>query len=65
VLAERRGVFDFGPALISSGDLFGFRERWGENDQLDSVLVYPKIVSLEKLGLQAARPSGEHTTARV
>jgi uncharacterized protein (DUF58 family) len=64
VLAERRGVFDFGPAVISSGDLFGFRERWGENDQLDSVLVYPKIVSLEKLGLLAARPSGEHTTAR-
>jgi uncharacterized protein (DUF58 family) len=64
VLAERRGVFDFGPALISSGDLFGFRERWGENDRLDSVLVYPKIVPLEKLGLQAARPSGEHATVR-
>ncbi len=64
VRAERRGVYDFGPALISSGDLFGFRERWGENDQLDSVLVYPKIVLLEKLGLQAARPSGEQATAR-
>jgi uncharacterized protein (DUF58 family) len=64
VRAERRGAFDFGPALISSGDLFGFRERWGENDRLDSVLVYPKIVPLEKLGLQAARPSGEHATVR-
>jgi uncharacterized protein (DUF58 family) len=62
--AERRGVFDFGPALISSGDLFGFRERRGVNDQVDPVLVYPKIVSLEKLGLQAARPSGEQSTSR-
>ena len=62
--AERRGVFDFGPALISSGDLFGFRERRDELDRLDTVLVYPKIVTLEKLGLQAARPPGEYTTMR-
>ena len=62
--AERRGVFDFGPAQISSGDLFGFRERQGVNNQVDPVLVYPKIVPLEKLGLQAARPSGEQATPR-
>ncbi len=64
LLAERRGVYDFGPALISSGDLFGFRERWREERTLDTVLVYPKIVSVEKLGLQAARPFGDLATER-
>src|SRR5512143_2334198 len=64
LLAERRGVYDFGPVLISSGDLFGFRERWREDSALDTVLVYPKIVPLEKLGLQAARPFGDLSTER-
>ncbi len=64
LLAERRGVYDFGPVLISSGDLFGFRERWREEKSLDTVLVYPKIVTLEKLGLQAARPFGDLPTER-
>ncbi len=62
--AVRRGVYDFGPVLLSSGDLFGFRERWREEKKLDTVLVYPKIVSLEKLGLQAARPFGDLATDR-
>ena len=60
----RRGAFDFGPVQVSSGDLFGFRERWRDDDRLDTVLVYPKIVSLEKLGLQAARPFGDFATQR-
>jgi uncharacterized protein (DUF58 family) len=64
LLAERRGVYDFGPVLISSGDLFGFRERWREDGAVDIVLVYPKIVPLEKLGLRAARPFGDLTTER-
>ncbi len=64
LLAERRGVYDFGPVLISSGDLFGFRERWREDGAVDIVLVYPKIVPLEKLGLRAARPFGDLATER-
>ena len=62
--AARRGAYDFGPALVSSGDLFGFRERRMEALQLDSVLVYPKIVSIDKLGLQAARPLGDFRAGR-
>ncbi len=62
--AVNRGAFDFGPVLVSSGDLFGFRERRMASPQLDTLLVYPKIVSMEKLGLQAARPLGDFRAER-
>jgi uncharacterized protein (DUF58 family) len=64
LLAERRGAFDFGPVVVSSGDIFGFRTRALEIKQAQTVLVYPKIVPLARLGLQAARPLGEHTSLR-
>ena len=61
---ERRGAYDFGPVLLSSGDLFGFRERRREDDRLDTVLVYPKIVALENLRLKMARPFGDFASER-
>lgn len=62
--ADRRGVFEFGPTVISSGDIFGFRTRFLDLDRRDTVLVYPKLVPLEKLGLRAARPLGDFGTER-
>ena len=62
--AERRGAYDFGPVLLSSGDIFGFQTRRLEMPGRQTVLVYPKIVPLEHLGLRVARPSGEQRTER-
>jgi uncharacterized protein (DUF58 family) len=62
--ANRRGAFEFGPALISSGDIFGFHTRRLEIEERQTVLVYPKMVPLEKLGLKAARPVGDFGTER-
>jgi uncharacterized protein (DUF58 family) len=62
--ADRRGAFEFGPAVITSGDIFGFRTRTLDIEGRQTVLVYPKIVPLEKLGLKAARPFGDFGTER-
>ncbi len=62
--APQRGAFDFGPVLVSSGDLFGFRERRREGLHLDTLLVYPKLVPLSRLGLQAATPLGDFRAER-
>lgn len=57
--AERRGAFEFGPAVVASGDLFGFRTRSQAVEQRHTVLVYPKVIPVENLGLRAARPLGD------
>lgn len=62
--ASRRGVFDFGPAAVSSGDIFGFRSRRQEIDHRHTVLVYPKVAPMERLDLRAARPLGDYGAPR-
>lgn len=62
--ADRRGVFDFGPAAVSSGDIFGFRTRRQEIDHRHTVLVYPKVAPMDRLDLRAARPLGDFGAQR-
>lgn len=62
--STRRGVFDFGPVTLTSGDIFGFRARRADLDQRHSLTVYPKIVPFQQLDLQPARPQGDHATFR-
>lgn len=57
--AYRRGLFDFGPVAVTSGDIFGFRSRRMDVTERDTLLVYPKIVPLDKLPLRPARPLGD------
>jgi uncharacterized protein (DUF58 family) len=61
---EQRGMFEFGPAEISSGDMFGARKREQLQDGLDTLVVFPKIVPVEALGLPANRPMGEWRARR-
>lgn len=61
---ETRGVFDLGPAFITSGDLFGFRVRRSEVQERRTLLVYPRIVPIEQLSLPSARPLGDYGTER-
>jgi uncharacterized protein (DUF58 family) len=56
---RQRGVFIFGPTYIRSGDLFGFFRRNMNIDKLDYLLVYPRLVPLEKLGIPSQQFFGD------
>jgi uncharacterized protein (DUF58 family) len=62
--AERRGVYEFGPVLLSSSDIFGFRTRLIELPEQQTVLVYPRLVPLNRIPLHVARPTGERLGER-
>ncbi len=64
VRALRRGVLEFGPVTLHAGDLFGFRQQERVLRQVDELIVYPRIVPMPALGLQAAHPFGDATTRR-
>jgi uncharacterized protein (DUF58 family) len=64
VRGERRGVYDIGPAQITSGDLFGFQLRRTLVPEMNTVLVYPKLVPLAQFSLPAARPLGDFGSER-
>lgn len=59
VACARRGVYVFGPAKVRSGDPFGLFQRESEVMATDSLLVYPRIVSLETLGITSRNPFGD------
>jgi uncharacterized protein (DUF58 family) len=56
---QKRGVFIFGPAAISSGDPFGFFRTKTVNEKTDRLLVYPKILPLEDIGIPSRHPFGD------
>ncbi len=54
-----RGYHPFGPATLRTGDVFGFATRELEIFQEDYLLVYPRIVSMDRLVLPARDPFGD------
>jgi uncharacterized protein (DUF58 family) len=61
---EQRGVYHIGPVQIASGDLFGFRRQRMLVQDMQTVLVYPKIVPVKQLSLSVARPLGDFGSER-
>ena len=59
VKCMRRGLYRLGPARLQSGDPFGFLRSERRETDSDEVLVYPKVVPLEELGIPPIRPLGE------
>jgi uncharacterized protein (DUF58 family) len=55
----QRGTFPFGPTYIRSGDLFGFFRRVMKIEKMDYLLVYPRLVPLEKLGISSRQLFGD------
>jgi uncharacterized protein (DUF58 family) len=55
----QRGVFIFGPTNIRSGDLFGFFRKDMKIDKLDYLMVYPRLVPLENLGIPSQQLFGD------
>ncbi|MFC1900762.1 DUF58 domain-containing protein [Chloroflexota bacterium] len=54
-----RGVYTFGPVKMASGDLFGFSKKYEDIQDTSSLIVYPRILPLEKLGIPARQPFGD------
>lgn len=57
--APPRGFYRLGPAELYAGDLFGFFPTEREDRHRDGLIVYPRIYSMEDLGLPSRRPFGE------
>ncbi len=56
---DRRGAFLFGPTRLHSGDLFGFFRRTMMIETMDTLLVYPRLVPLEELGIPSHQFFGD------
>ncbi len=61
---KRRGYYHFGPARFHSGDLFGLFSRQMTVPQRDRLIIYPRVYSLEELGLPAKEPLGDSRARR-
>jgi uncharacterized protein (DUF58 family) len=59
VTCAARGFHAFGPAVLRTGDVFGLRTRELDVPGEDYLLVYPKVVPLDRLGLPAGNPFGD------
>ena len=64
VHGQQRGVFQFGPAQLSSGDVFGFRRQFRDDAEVERLTVFPKVVPVHELGLPPGRPMGESGARR-
>ncbi len=55
---KRRGYYLVGPLVLRTGDLFGFVNGARQENRAMPLIVYPQVVSLEKLGLPSRSPFG-------
>lgn len=62
VTCDRRGLFAFGPTRIRSGDLFGIFSRESHIMKQHYLIVYPKMVPLENLGIPSRQLFGDVRT---
>jgi uncharacterized protein (DUF58 family) len=58
-----RGVYNFGPVALTSGDIFSFFTRSTIREQADELIVYPRIVPVDALKLPADMLFGDFKAA--
>ena len=59
---KKRGYYPVGPLKLRTGDLFGFTAGTWEEQSSTSVIVYPRVLPLHKLGLPSRSPFGTLTS---
>ena len=62
--ATARGEHEFGPVELQSGDVFGLFRRQVTIETPQTLLVYPRYVPVEALGITAFQPFGDFKTAQ-
>lgn len=65
VSCRRRGLFEFGPGSVQSGDLLGYAQRTLRVPEVDRLLVYPKLFELDFPPLATRRIVGTRSANRV
>jgi uncharacterized protein (DUF58 family) len=65
VRCTHRGLHEFGPATMRAGDLFGFSLQRRDEMEINRLIVYPKTVPLDRLGLPTRGPFGDLVTPRM
>lgn len=64
IVCSTRGRHAFGPARLVAGDVFGLMVREVEVPGVDHLLVYPRVLPLENLGLPSRHPFGDRAARR-
>lgn len=59
---KQRGYYPLGPLSLRTGDLFGFADAAWDEQEPPHITVYPRVVSLQELGLPSAIPFGVMAT---
>lgn len=60
----KRGYYPIGPISLTSGDIFGFYPRSDSKPLIDHIIVYPKIYSVNHLGIPSLYPVGDTRAER-
>jgi uncharacterized protein (DUF58 family) len=61
---HRRGYYPLGPLTITTGDMFGFYMCSMTVPSVDPVIVYPRLFSVDQLGIPSLFPLGETKAER-
>lgn len=61
---RHRGYYGFGPASLRSGDIFGFTTRTLDIEDVDHLIIYPRVVPLTELGIPSRQLFGDLTVRR-
>jgi uncharacterized protein (DUF58 family) len=64
VVCPMRGFYTFGPATLRSGDLFGFFSAHEQLNDYVAVMVFPRVVPLETIGIPPRHLFGDLRTRR-
>jgi len=59
VRPAQRGLYRLGSAELTTGDVLGFDTRTEAAPGTAELVVYPRVVPLDQLGLPARRPLGD------
>ena len=60
----KRGYYRFGKGEVQANDLFGVDNVVRETTDLTSLIVYPRVLPIDKLGLPAGNPFGRNSVNR-
>ncbi len=58
-----RGVFRFGPVVLESGDIMGFKETLAGETRYDTLTVFPRMVPIHGIAWEEQFPRGDAQAA--
>jgi uncharacterized protein (DUF58 family) len=65
IRCPHRGVYRFGPTTLRSGDIFGFHRCQERIEDFASIIVYPRILSLDELAIPPRGAFGDARSRRA